>query len=37
MGVAGAGWATILSQLLSGLFCLWYIKKKSTAAVALRG
>ena len=28
MGVAGAGWATILSQLLSGLFCLWYIKKK---------
>ena len=28
VGVAGAGWATILSQLLSGLFCLWYIKKK---------
>lgn len=28
MGVAGAGWATILAQLLSGLFCLWYILKK---------
>lgn len=24
MGVAGAGWATLLSQLLSGLLCLWY-------------
>lgn len=28
MGVSGAGWATILSQLLSGVFCIFYIKKK---------
>ncbi len=28
MGVAGAAWATILSQLLSGLMCLFYIYKK---------
>lgn len=28
MGVAGAAWATILSQLISGLLCLIYIKKK---------
>ncbi|MDD5955260.1 MAG: MATE family efflux transporter [Firmicutes bacterium] len=25
MGVAGAGWATLLSQLISGLLCLWYM------------
>ena len=24
MGVAGAGWATLLSQLLSGVLCLWF-------------
>lgn len=28
MGVAGAGWATLLSQLISGLLCLLYIGKK---------
>ena len=28
MGVAGAAWATIISQMVSGLLCLWYIKKK---------
>ena len=28
MGVAGAGWATLLSQLVSGLLCLAYMAKK---------
>ena len=28
MGVAGAAWATLLSQLISGLLCLGYISKK---------
>lgn len=28
MGVAGAGWATLLSQLISGLLCLFYMAKK---------
>ncbi len=28
MGVAGAGYATIISQLISGIFCIFYIKKK---------
>lgn len=28
MGVAGAAWATVLSQLISGILCLLYIKKK---------
>lgn len=28
MGVAGAAWATVLSQLISGLLCLVYMKKK---------
>ncbi len=28
MGVAGAGWATVLAQLLSGVCCCIYIKKK---------
>ncbi len=28
MGVAGAGWATLLSQLISGLLCLLYMAKK---------
>lgn len=28
MGVAGAGWATVTSQLISGLTCLIYIYKK---------
>ena len=27
MGVAGAGWATLLSQLISGLLCLWYMAR----------
>lgn len=27
MGVAGAGWATLLAQLLSGLLCLGYMAK----------
>ena len=30
MGVAGAAWATILAQLVSGLLCLWYMKKRLT-------
>mgnify|MGYP002571129193 FL=1 len=28
MGVAGAGWATVTSQLISGLTCLIYMYKK---------
>lgn len=28
MGVAGAAWATVISQMASALMCLWYIKKK---------
>lgn len=28
MGVAGAAWATVLSQLISGALCLIYIQKK---------
>lgn len=28
MGVAGAGWATLLSQLISGLLCLYYMSQK---------
>lgn len=28
MGVAGAAWATILAQLVSGLLCLWYMMKR---------
>lgn len=28
MGVAGAAWATVLSQVISGLLCLLYMKKK---------
>ena len=28
MGVAGAGWATLLSQLFSGGLCLYYISRK---------
>ena len=28
MGVAGAGWATLLSQLFSGVLCLYYIAQK---------
>lgn len=28
MGVAGAAWATVISQAVSGVFCLFYMKKK---------
>ena len=28
MGVAGAGWATLLSQLISGALCLYFIAQK---------
>ncbi len=28
MGVAGAAWATIISQLVSGLWCLWGLMRK---------
>lgn len=28
MGVAGAAWATIVSQLVSGLWCLWVMMRK---------
>ncbi|MGM9550571.1 MAG: MATE family efflux transporter [Faecousia sp.] len=28
MGVAGAGWATLLSQLISGMLCLYFIAQK---------
>ncbi len=31
MGVAGAAWATVLSQLISGLLCLIFIAKKFPA------
>ena len=27
-GVAGAGWATVIAQLLAALFCLLYVKKR---------
>lgn len=30
MGVAGAGWATITAQAVSGLLCLLYMRKKFT-------
>lgn len=30
MGVAGAAWATVVSQLTSGLWCLWVIRRKFT-------
>ena len=30
MGVAGAAWATVISQGVSGLLCLFYMKKKFT-------
>ncbi|MCB7318660.1 MATE family efflux transporter [Lacrimispora sp. 210928-DFI.3.58] len=30
MGVAGAGWATIISQAVSGILCLIYMRKKFT-------
>ncbi len=30
MGVAGAAWATILSQAVSGILCLLYMRKKYT-------
>ena len=29
MGAAGAAYATVISQGISGLLCLWYIAKKS--------
>ena len=28
MGVAGAAWATVLSQAISGFLCLWYVARK---------
>lgn len=28
MGVAGAAWATVVSQFISGVLCLFYMKKK---------
>ncbi len=28
MGVAGAGWATVISQLASGLWCLWVLMRR---------
>ena len=28
MGVAGAAWATVISQLTSGLWCLWVLMRK---------
>lgn len=31
MGVAGAAWATVLSQLISGLLCLLFVAKKFPA------
>lgn len=30
MGVAGAAWATVISQAVSGLLCLFYMRKKFT-------
>ncbi len=31
MGVAGAAWATVISQLLSGLWCLWVLMRRFPA------
>ena len=28
MGVSGAAVATVISQIISGVLCVWYIKKK---------
>lgn len=28
MGIAGAAWATVLSQAISGFLCLWYVIRK---------
>ena len=28
MGVEGAAWATIISQAVSGILCLFYMKRK---------
>ena len=30
MGIAGAAWATVISQLVSGLLCILYMKRKFT-------
>lgn len=30
MGVEGAAWATIISQAVSALFCLWFLRSKHT-------
>lgn len=30
MGVAGAAWATVISQAVSGILCLFYMRKKFT-------
>lgn len=31
MGVAGAAWATVISQLVSGLWCLWVLMRRFPA------
>lgn len=31
MGVQGAAWATIISQTISALFCIWFLSSKHTA------
>ena len=36
MGVAGAAWATVISQGVSGLLCLFYMKKKFPILKATR-
>ena len=37
MGVMGVGIATIISQLISGLYCLWYINHKMSEYQILKG
>lgn len=34
MGAAGAAYATVISQGISGLLCLWYIAKKSSGTAS---
>ena len=33
MGVAGAGWATLVSQLISGILCLVYMAKRFPCSI----
>lgn len=37
MGVAGAAWATVLSQAVSGFLCLWYVARRFPVLRLARG